>query len=70
MKRDGHDPWIIIEGLLDTVAMMGIEVDVEYLRLTGLLYMSNSNGDVIVDTEARCTCGPRMMPPACWMKNV
>src|SRR5579859_177235 len=55
MKRDGHYTRIIVKCSLYPVTMMGIKVDIEDFSLAGLQHMRDSNGDIIIDAEARCT---------------
>src|SRR5579875_2455835 len=51
MKRDGHDPWIVVKGPLNAIAMMSIKINVEDLGLAGLQHMSNSDRSIVIDAE-------------------
>src|SRR5437016_6331410 len=50
--------------------MMGVKVDIEDFRFSGLKYVSDSNRGIIVNTKSRRSLCPRMMPAARRMKNM
>src|SRR5579859_35034 len=70
MQRDSHNARLIVESTLHPIAMMGIEIDIENLRLARPQHMGNGYGTIVIHTKTRSAVYPGMMQSSPRMKDM
>ena len=64
VQRDGQDPRVVPERVLDAVAVVHVDVDVGDALGALLQRPGDGDGEVVVDAEARRGLGHRVVQPA------